>query len=130
MIQVGTVWTYIFAPNVDNKVAGKWIYEGNADLFRQLCPKLNKLADNGAINMAKFANKNPRHDPCPYIKNSVLCVYTHKPRDKKIRLIIKNELDLWSETYKTEEQTNQEWRPGGILFEQYAHYWKNKRGFL
>lgn len=130
MIQVGTVWTYIFAPNVNNKVAGKWIYEGSADLFRDLSPQLNKLADQGKINMAKFANKNPRHDPCPYIKHSVLCVYTRVPRDEKVRQIIKDELGLWSDIYKTEEQSNQEWRPGGVHFEQYARYWKNKRGFL
>lgn len=130
MIQVGTVWTYIFAPDVNNKVAGKWVYEGDADFFRELLPKLNELANSGFINMAKFANKNPTNDPCPYIKHSVLCVYTLSPHDDSVRQTIKEKLSLWSETYKTEEQTKKEWNPGGELYEEYIRYWKDKRGFL
>lgn len=130
MIQVGNVWTYIFAPDVNNKVAGKWIYEGSAEFFRELAPRLDELANSGAINMAKFANKYPKCDPCPYIKHSVLCVYTHRPRDENIRHLIKEKLGLWTEIYKTEEQTRMEWRPGGKLYEEYTRYWRNKRGFL
>ncbi len=130
MIQVGTVWTYIFAPNINNKVAGKWIYKGSADFFRQLAPQLDELAEQGIINLAKFANKNPKWDPCPYIKHSVLCVYTYVPREPKIREVLKEKLGLWTDIYKTEEQTNREWRPGGVFYEEYIRYWKNKKGSL
>ncbi len=130
MIQVGTIWTYIFAPDVKNKFAGKWIYEDKAENFRKIAPALDELANSGLINMAKFANKNPQWDPCPYYKNSVLCVYTQVPRDDKIRQLIKEKLNMWTETYKTEEQTAMEWQPGGKLYEDYVRYWKNKKGTL
>lgn len=130
MIQVGTIWTYIFAPDVKNKFAGKWVYEAGANFFRKISPQLDQLADRGLINMAKFANKDPRWDPCPYIENSVLCIYTREPRDESIRQLIKKKLGLWTDVYKTEEQTAMEWRPGGKLYEDYVRYWKNKRGTL
>lgn len=130
MIQKGTIWTYIFAPDVKNNFTGKWIYEADADFFREIAPQLDELANQGLINMAKFANKDPRWDPCPYIKNSVLCVYTQVPRDESLRQLLREKLDLWTDLYKTEEQTAREWRPGGKLYEDYIRYWKSKRGTL
>lgn len=130
MIQVGTIWTYVFAPDFKNNFTGKWIYEADADFFREISPQLDELAADGVIHMAKFANKNPDRDPCPYIENSVLCVYTWEPRDEKIRRMIQERLNLWTDTYKTEEQTTMEWQPGGKLYEDYISYWRNKRGTL
>ena len=130
MIQVGNVWTYIFAPEINNKVTGKWIYKGSSDFFREIAPQLDELANEGILNMAKFANKHTKCDPCPYIKNSVLCVYTLIPQEEGPRLAIKEKLGLWTEVYKTEKQTKLEWSPGGVLYEEYIKYWRNKRGTL
>ena len=130
MIKRGQIWTYIYGQNFDRNVAGKWLYEGETRAFRDIQDKLKLLADEGKFPMAKFANKDPGVDPCPYRKPSVLCVYTIKEQDQKVREIIKAEFGLWTETYKTEAQTARDWKPGGLLYEEYTQYWRKKRGFL
>lgn len=130
MIQEGYIWTYIIDPRAEKKFAGMWKYEGDASEFKAQVPKLNELAEQGLIAMAKFANKDPKFDPCPYLKHSVLCVYTTKERDESIRNLIYKHLGLWTDVYKTEEESRRDWQPGGKLYEEYISYWRKKRGFL
>ncbi|MEW5952295.1 MAG: hypothetical protein AB1815_00835 [Bacillota bacterium] len=130
MIKRGQIWTYIYGQNYNRNVAGKWIYEGEAQTFRAIQDRLKELADAGKFPMAKFVNKDPGVDPCPYRKLSVLCVYTNQEQDQQVREAVQAEFGLWTETYKTEAQTERDWKPGGLLYEEYIHYWRKKRGFL
>lgn len=120
------IWKMFLDPNISKKVVGKWIFEAPKEIFAKYDDFFDTLVENGQIPEIKYALKDSMYDPCPYKKESVLCVYTYKKNDKAIRdLVVSNCSDLRNPYYKTEAQTIKDWSPKGGLYKEYKEYWED-----
>lgn len=91
--------------------------------FKRKSSAIDQLVCEGKIAAAKYARKDPMWDPCPYKKDSVLCVYTQTPHDQEIKELVSEILGFCPVEWKSEEETMKDWAPGGKLRKEYDEYW-------
>jgi hypothetical protein len=118
MILQNTYWFDIIhrssasPPSID----GKWLYWGRTEELHSWLERLNDLVESGKIAAAKVARKLPGLDPFPN-KPCVLCVFTSGDENTKetVRALLKDNFNIDVTVWKSEEQTIQDWQPGGWL---------------
>ncbi|MCP4428868.1 MAG: hypothetical protein GY803_30655 [Chloroflexi bacterium] len=123
MIFKSIYWIDILpSDNQDNlsQIAGKWLHFDDKEKIHALIDELEQLVESGDIIAAKIATKLPEHDPFPD-KPCVLCIFTSNDPDEKeqVRNLIKTHFGITLTSWKSEEQTEQDWQPGeGFLWVQ------------
>jgi hypothetical protein len=97
-------------------LAGKWLHFGPTALLHSWLERIDRLVEGGQIAAAKVARKLPESDPFPN-KPCVVCVFTPADEQSKerARQVLKREFDIDVSVWKSEEQTLQDWEPGGWL---------------
>ncbi|MFH1331743.1 MAG: hypothetical protein ABIH63_00470 [archaeon] len=133
MIMGGAVWAYSYNPKnrlKDKNSCGKWVVRIPLDQIDEFFSKVNNLVLEGKVYAAKISHKRyPNNDPLPHFL-PVLCVYADDvTKDSALKELLK--IGIKPSFWKYDWQTNDDWKPGGILYEeskrQRTEYFKNNR---
>lgn len=90
---------------------GKWLVFDSADAIRDLAGKIDKHVDAGEIDSAKF-----NREPSEYGRGDcVMCIYCDD-RDKERVWAILRSLGISKRIWKYDQQTHEDWKPGGRLY--------------
>lgn len=97
-------------------IAGKWLHFGPTPELHSWLERLERLVEDGRIAAAKVARKLPGLDPFPD-KPCVVCVFTAGDELSKqhSRQAFETEFKVKVSIWKSEDQTRQDWQPGGWL---------------
>jgi hypothetical protein len=118
MISKNNYWCEVFPVYDDGSlsVGGKWLYFDEVEKVHSFLETLNQLVESGSLQGAKIARKLPEFDPFPE-KPCVLCVYTTSyPDDKeRVRELLRERLGISVSLWKSEIQTREDWKEGGLL---------------
>jgi hypothetical protein len=99
-----------------NTIEGKWLHFGPTEQLHSWLDRLNKLVEDGELSAVKVARKMPATDPFPN-KPCVLCAFTAgtEVSKKHAQEVLKNAFQINVSVWKSDEQTRQDWLPGGWL---------------
>lgn len=120
MIKKDKIWVWSYNLNnklQDEKSVGKWLLNAKLDYFVKIFNSIDTLVENGVIYRAKYSHKERIDlDPLP-LSPPVLCVYADDlSKESTLQELLK--LGIKPISWKYEYQTTEEWKPGGLLFEE------------
>jgi hypothetical protein len=118
MILQNAYW-YDIVPSHDDgsdAIEGKWLHFGPTEVLHSWVGHLDRLVESRQIYAAKVARKLPGIDPFPD-KPCVLCAFTPASYDAKerVRQVLMKELGVSVSLWKSDQQTMEDWQPGGWL---------------
>lgn len=111
------VWSINLLNEIDKKTVGKWIVWGSKSYMNSIFPKIDEMVLKGEIYRAKYAHRENKEIDPSWNKEPVMCIYADdNTKDKTLNLL--RELNIKPVSWKYDEQTRQDWKPGGRLSNQ------------
>lgn len=124
MILKNEIWYEIIPSTSDQEdseiIDGKWLYFDNKDFIHSLIHQFDELVENKEIKAIKITRKIPEYDPFPE-KPCAACFFTsYDPKERKyVKNLLKRRFNIEVKSWKSEKQTEEDWKEEGLLRVQF-----------
>lgn len=143
MIRKGKYWIIIVPSNAkkyiqtEQDIKGKWLCFGSKEEMHGYSDLINKMVEEGTFRRAKIASKDPESDPFPH-KPCVMCIATSADENEKFRVAKDLEnIGLTPIIWKSNSQTEIDWKPNGklnieaeLVEKKKTHFKKKSQAFI
>ena len=116
--ELESYWIYIVAtkekklPKDWAEHGGKWLIFEEYKKLKFLAYKIDSYVESYQIKTAKFSRVPEFYD------TPVMCIYCLDSNKEKVWLILQ-ELGIQKRIWKYDKQTQEDWKPGGMLYQKF-----------